>query len=860
MTDAPIHFVKKLFASTQNPVFICSLPNIRGDGPSERHLLTRQGVDIIRFRDEWDKPGRAIYICASTLIPHAQPLPGKFSPRCKENVSELIGLWVDIDLKNVRQSRIEVEQILANLLCVPSLTVFSGNGLHAYWLLRESLPATIDNRTRIEEDLRQVARALGGDPQVAEVARLMRLPGSHNSKEGAWTPVEIIDERPAARYELEQLEEEFVDAPILIQRVETSESKPNGGGASDPFERAGADPIDIDARLKAMRYGGAGDTSIHKTQLDVTASLLSRGVVLPEVVRRVLEATRSVAPPDARPPWNWTKEATDLVNMCLTWLAKHPDVALRQYASVQATPASTSTPEGWPDPIPLPSRLSPVLPFDPTFLPDAIAPWVMDIAERMQCAPDMVGVPAMAALGGVLGTKIGAYPKQEDNWLEVPNFWCVIIGLPGKLKSPALREVFLPVRELGIASKRAHDDAMKRWRGDLEAFKLRKDVAQSTYRKRLKEEADKPVSDFVEVREARDRAEAEKQQNEALEHVMRETEPPEPQERRYIVNDTTYEKLGEILSANPQGVIVERDELVSLLAHLDREEQATAKGFYLSGWNGVGVYDFDRISRGRVSLSRHCISLVGCATPGGIESYVRASVSEGRDDGLIQRFSLAVWPDQRPTWTFVDRAPDAAAKERVRQLFQRFNDYEPPVSDGEVDPYDLRIRGIRFTPEATEAFATWLRELETEISAGGRVPALLAHFSKYRKLVPTTALVTHLADHGSGQVRLSALHKALRFAGYLRSHAERIYGSVTRADIEGAHAIVAKLQGGSLVEPFTARDVYRRQWSGLRDTAAVYDALELLERHHFIGAQPNPRSVGRPALTEYRSNPKLWAR
>jgi len=45
-------------------------------------------------------------------------------------------------------------------------------------------------------------------------------------------------------------------------------------------------------------------------------------------------------------------------------------------------------------------------------------------------------------------------------------------------------------------------------------------------------------------------------------------EPQAPMERRFITNDTTYEKLGEILAQNPNGILAHRDELVSLLRTL----------------------------------------------------------------------------------------------------------------------------------------------------------------------------------------------------------------------------------------------------------------------------------------------------
>jgi len=41
------------------------------------------------------------------------------------------------------------------------------------------------------------------------------------------------------------------------------------------------------------------------------------------------------------------------------------------------------------------------------FLPESVAPWVADIAERMQCPPDFVAVPVIVALGAIIGRKLG---------------------------------------------------------------------------------------------------------------------------------------------------------------------------------------------------------------------------------------------------------------------------------------------------------------------------------------------------------------------------------------------------------------------------------------------------------------------
>jgi Protein of unknown function (DUF3987) len=116
--------------------------------------------------------------------------------------------------------------------------------------------------------------------------------------------------------------------------------------------------------------------------------------------------------------------------------------------------------------------------------------------------------------------------------------------------------------------------------------------------------------------------------------------------------------------------LVERDELVSLLKHLDRDEQAVARGFYLSGWSGSQSYTFDRILRGHRHIEAVCISVLGNTQPSRIADYVRrANADGGGGDGLLQRFGLMVWPDSPPDWNNVDEYPNREAREAARQIF-----------------------------------------------------------------------------------------------------------------------------------------------------------------------------------------------
>jgi hypothetical protein len=257
----------------------------------------------------------------------------------------------------------------------------------------------------------------------------------------------------------------------------------------------------------------------------------------------------------------------------------------------------------WPAPKPIPEDLAPVDAFDLDFLPSSVGPWVADIAERMQCPVDFVAIPAIVALGATLGRKIGIRPKRKNDWTEVPNLWGCIVGRPGAMKSPAMGEALKPLNRLDARAREEHSNALKSHQCALEMHKLRVEEARAAAKTALKKGTEPRSFDVV--------------------------EPEEPKARRYVINDTTCEALGEILADNPNGVLAFRDELVSLLKSLDREEYVTARGFFLTAWNGTSSYTFDRIMRGKTHIDAVCLSLLGSTQPGRLAEYIKRASDGG---------------------------------------------------------------------------------------------------------------------------------------------------------------------------------------------------------------------------------------
>jgi hypothetical protein len=483
--------------------------------------------------------------------------------------------------------------------------------------------------------------------------------------------------------------------------------------------------------------------------------------------------------------------------------------------------------QDWPQPKPLPNGLAPVASFDIALLPETIGRWVADIAERMQCPPDFVAIPATVALGAVIGRKIGIRPQRQTDWTEVANMWGCIIGRPGMMKTPAMQEALKPLHRLETTARDAHAEGEKAYLRELELFKLSSDEARNAARNALKRGT--PAS-------------------------LPELEAPqEPKARRYVINDTTYEALGEILADNPNGVLAYRDELVSLLKTLDREEYVAARGFFLSAWSGTSGYTFDRIIRGNTHIEAACLSLLGSTQPGRIAEYVRKANCGAGDDGLIQRFGLFVWPDQNGEWKECDRWPDSAARETAWAAFQRLDKLDPDAIGAERDRYEP-IPFLRFDEKAQNHFAQWRADLERRLRAGEMAPALESHFAKYRSLVPALALISHLTDGVCGPLGEKPLMRALAFAEYLESHARRVYGAGGASEAEVAKLILARIRKEDLSDGFSARDIRRREWSGLTENDRIKAGVDLLADFDWI-APKTIETTGRPRI-EYAINPR----
>jgi hypothetical protein len=498
----------------------------------------------------------------------------------------------------------------------------------------------------------------------------------------------------------------------------------------------------------------------------------------------------------------------------------------------------------WSDPTPINAikkELPPVIPMPPKMIPEPYQDWLTDIAERMQCPLDYVAVAALIASACLIGAGCRVKPKKNDSWTIVPNLWGGIVGRPSTLKSPSLKEVLKPMKALEEEAYATFEKENHAHEIELEGHKVQKEAIK----KRMGKAAD--LRNDLDIRLAMDELKMLK-------------EPQAPIWKRYCTNDTTIEKMHELLSQNPRGLLLHRDELMGLLTMWDKVGHEADRSFYLEAWNGDDSKTTDRIGRGTTHTKSLCISILGSTQPDKLLSYFQQTMSGFCNDGLLQRFQLLVYPDEIKNWTLIDKKPNITAQREAASIMKElatmnFCEYGA-VQEGDDTPY------FCFTDHAQHTFFVWLTELEREKLDSEEEPILLEHFAKYRKLMPSLALIFHLINIASGKARgpisVECVERAAAWCGYLEGHARRIYEMGLSPGYQAARNLARRIQSRDLSDSFDVRDVYRKEWAFLKTREEVEAACELLIDLGWL--KEATLSEGRKAKRCFTINPKILKR
>lgn len=525
----------------------------------------------------------------------------------------------------------------------------------------------------------------------------------------------------------------------------------------------------------------------------------------------------------------------------------------------------------WSKPTLINQTLPPVKTVTDDMMPETLWRYCQNNAKRLSTPIEYIAVPLVVALSSVIGVKVGAYPKHYDDWDIVPNLWGAIIGNPSTKKSPAIDSGLKPLNNLVHHAKADYEQAQKDFATQKEVNKYKNSALESELKALAKKQAkqadddENPITDDELTAKAQSIAEA------------NEADNNDPMLKRYIANDGTHQKLGEILAQTNNGLLIARDELTGLLASLDGEQNNDARNFYLEAFNGTGSHVMDRVGRGSTFIETHCLSVIGGIQPNKLERYLSKTIKGLDNDGLMQRFQLAVYPDHIKGLKEQDIAPNKEIRQAVYDLFETIDNMSIGdfIKYGANPPDDFNKRPYYyFNDEAYHTFMQWYDDNKAKAEECEH-SVMAEHMMKYPKTIPSLALIFHLVDcieHQAnlGRIGMNALNAALKWHSMLETHMTRIYSLVTdSANIKAAYLSekllnMAKSSTDKTDETlwinggFTARQLVRKGWKGLTDSDDVQNALEVLLEQKWLDWQevPSTGQGGRPT-ERYYINPRI---
>ena len=143
-----------------------------------------------------------------------------------EYIKELNALFIDLDTYKTSFTK---EQILMNLnenyfgksIPIPSFIVDSGRGLYLIWLIKKVPYRALPLWKAAEEYFYRTLKEFGADRQALDATRILRVPGSFNSK--SHTEVKIIDSYEYL-YDLREIQIEYM--PELNENASKKRGRP----------------------------------------------------------------------------------------------------------------------------------------------------------------------------------------------------------------------------------------------------------------------------------------------------------------------------------------------------------------------------------------------------------------------------------------------------------------------------------------------------------------------------------------------------------------------------------------------------------------------------------------------------------
>jgi hypothetical protein len=508
---------------------------------------------------------------------------------------------------------------------------------------------------------------------------------------------------------------------------------------------------------------------------------------------------------------------------------------------VVATDEPTFTQMQPPKPLQIKVVNESIIPFESVLIPPELAQYVQTIAFETQTAREAITLATLQMVSSVADIRIGIFAKQYKHWCVMPTMWTIIAARSGMRKSAIddhIGTLIAPILErYEIENAQAAEefanncDLLQNEISALEVLLKRQPNSQETIEALTSKQA--------ELRDVKTRG------------VLI---------KRLVTSDATIEKLQDVLVISQRGITLLKDELSDLFISMLKPARTNDKTFYLTAFNNVKPYPFDRVNRGSQVIKHLSIGICGFIQNSVLKRTVHQMIERTGHDGFFSRF-IPIFLS-RVDYDGSDVPLNEAAVLEIQKKLDWLEQWKPALEDYRtVKMYGTVFPGVQFGTQAQQLFDSFEMDMEREIDAMGKqaeerpddmyLNAFLDNISKFKTVVLKLSLTFHLLKHAGEnippKVDVITLLRALSWVEYLRPQIAQLYqppaakkGSKPAAvanvttDVDVASKLLKKIASGAIKDGDTAASVKNNGWSGMKDKEQLESALELLAEHGWI--------------------------
>ena len=331
----------------------------------------------------------------------------------------------------------------------------------------------------------------------------------------------------------------------------------------------------------------------------------------------------------------------------------------------------------------------------------------------------------LTAAAGVIGNSyvIGFGP----HWVEPALLFTCLVGLSSAKKTPAIRTMTAPVSQKQAVYTKRYDN-------ELAAYEAAKEAKETSY-----------------------------------------TNGPNkrPHKQRVHVSDTTLEKLIQVLSQNPNGLLLEKDEFVSFIAAMSRYSNTSELHNWLSIWSR-SLVDLMRLGREDNAVEFPNVSIIG-----GTQYSALQDIASGRNstNGLIFRILWSLSP-KREMGVVRAGTPDNG-----KEAAAYFELFEKLFALVRKKPLTLKL-----VPSAVALYEQHQQDVSNK-AALGQSEYLDSLYGKLNAYVLRFALIIQVCECASKGidpvvVTLASVQKAIRIVEYFEINALRVKRVIDTSGID----------------------------------------------------------------------------